>query len=262
MWHRPGGRAIRHDDRFALVTGTSSGIGAAVANRLLGEGWQVIGVARRAAPIGHPQYRHLKIDLSRLDGVVDAIEHTVAPMLAERSWSRVGLVNNAGLGGQLGPMERIDPRTLAEMHAVNVASPVCLMGAFVRNTPAHAALRIVNVSSGAAVRPLPGLAAYGACKAALRMAGMVLGAELDSPQRNTPAPADTAILSFEPGTVDTEMQTEARNLRADQFPWVQMYKDFKANGRLVTPDKPAAEIVAWLAADGHPRFSERRLGQP
>jgi hypothetical protein len=42
---------------------------------------------------------------------------------------------------------------------------------------------------------------------------------------------------------------------------VQIFKDFKANKQLVTPDKPAAEIVAWLANDGQPRFSERRLGQ-
>ena len=217
------------------------------------------GIARRPATIRHPQYTHLRIDLSEIDETTSVVAQTVVPMLTAQAWKRVGLVNNAAAGGQLGPTEMIDTRALARIYAVNVSTPIHLMGIFVKCASPGAALRIVNVSSGAAVRAFPGLTAYGSSKAALRMAGMVLGSELDSPQH---APSiDASILSYEPGTVDTEMQTETRNTPAAQFPWVQIFKDFKANKQLVTPDKPAAEIVAWLATDGQPRFSERRLGQ-
>jgi benzil reductase ((S)-benzoin forming) len=250
---------MRNTARIVLVTGTSSGIGTAVAGRLLQDGWRVIGVARRAAPIRHPQYRHFKLDLSNIDETTTVVSTTVLPLLGEQPWTRVGLVNNAAAGGLLGPTERIDPRAFAEMQVVNVVAPIYLIGVFLKAAPVEAALRIVNVSSGAAVRPFPGLTAYAATKAALRQAGMVLGAELDTPQPQ--APRDTAILSYEPGVVDTEMQTEARNTPVDRFPWVHVFKDFKASGRLVTPDKPAAEIVAWLGSDGHPHFSERRLGE-
>ncbi len=243
------------------MTGTSSGIGAAVASRLLHNGWQVVGVARRPAPIRHPHYKHLKIDLSDLDETTSVVANTIVPMLGAQSWKRMGLVNNAALGGQLGPTEQIDVRPLPQMYAVNVAAPIHLMGVFVRSTPADVPLRIVNVSSGAGVRAFPGLTAYASTKAALRMAGMVLAAELDSPLRRTPAPHDAAILSYEPGTVDTEMQTESRNTPGDRFPWVQTFKDFKAKGMLVTPDKPAAEIAAFLDGDVQQRFTERRFGQ-
>lgn len=232
-----------------------------MAGRLLQNGWQVIGVARRPAPIRHPQYQHLRIDLSDLDETTSVVANTIVPVLTSQNWTRVGLVNNAALGGQVGPLERIDPRALTQMFTVNAATPIHLMGVFVQRAPADTSLRIVNVSTGTAVRPFPGLAAYGSAKAALRMAGMMLGAELDSPLRRGAAPIDVSILSYEPGAVDTEMQTETRNLPVERFPWVQVFKDFKANGLLVTPDKPAAEIVAWLGGDGHPRFSERRLGQ-
>lgn len=243
------------------MTGTSSGIGAAVAGRLLHDGWQVVGVARRPAPIRHPHYRHYKIDLSDLDETISVVANAIAPMFAAPAWKRVGLVNNAAAGGQLGPTEKISPQGFVTMLAVNVAAPVYLMGVVLRSAPASAAVRIVNVSSGAAVRAFPGLAAYGATKAALRMAGMDLAAELDSPQRSASMSADATILSYEPGVVDTEMQTESRNTPAAQFPWVQTFKDFKAKGLLVTPDKPAAEIAAFLSGDGHARFTERRFGQ-
>ena len=51
-------------ERLALVTGTSTGIGAAVARELLKRGWQVVGVARRSPQFDRPDYRHLLLDLA------------------------------------------------------------------------------------------------------------------------------------------------------------------------------------------------------
>jgi NAD(P)-dependent dehydrogenase (short-subunit alcohol dehydrogenase family) len=118
----------------------------------------------------------------------------------------------------------------------------------------------VNLSSGAAKHAFPGLAAYAASKAALRMAGMVLASELASPSRTTPPLADYALVSYEPGIVETDMQKGARSLSPDTFPWVQLFHDFAAQGRLVDPAEPAREIVDILEQDGLPEFSERRFG--
>lgn len=190
------------------------------------------------------------------------LDPAVADALASRAWRRVGLVNNAAVGGSLGPIERIVPDELQRMAAANLVAPMHLMGLFVARTPRDAALRIVNISSGAAVRAFPGLGAYGATKAALRMAGMVLAAELDSPLRNTPAPADAAIVSYEPGVVDTPMQTGARTTSPQDCPWVTLFHDFAARGMLVPPEQPAAEIVALLESGERPRFGEMRFGGP
>jgi hypothetical protein len=115
------------------------------------------------------------------------------------------------------------------------------------------------VSSGAAVRAFPGLGAYSSSKAALRMAGMVLSAELESGADPTAANRDIAILSYEPGAVDTPMQAWARSQSADVLPSIDLFRRFAAEHSLVPPEAPAREIVAFLGGEGGPRFQERRL---
>lgn len=137
-----------------------------------------------------------------------------------------------------------------------------MMGAVLSNAPHEAAVRIVNLSSGAAVQAFPGLSAYSSSKAALRMAGMVLATELDSAERAGAVPADVAILSYEPGTVDTPMQESTRATPTDVFPWRGLFDRLKAEGLLVAPERPAAEIADFLEGTGQARFTERRLGRP
>jgi benzil reductase ((S)-benzoin forming) len=248
-------------DRLAVVTGTTRGIGGAVAAGLIERGWHVKGIARHPAPIEHPRYRHILLDLEDSAALAGTVERELGTLVADTRWRRVALVNNAAAGGVLGPVETIDPVALLRLSAVNWIAPTWLIGFVLRRARTDIALRIVNVSSGAAVRAFPGLADYCGSKAALRMTGMVAAAELDSDLRRTPAPHDTAILSYEPGTVDTDMQTAARSRPLSNYPWGGLFQDFFARGALVPPTAPASEIVDFLETDGHPRFSERRLGR-
>jgi benzil reductase ((S)-benzoin forming) len=73
---------------------------------------------------------------------------------------------------------------------------------------------------------------------------------------------DATVLSYEPGVVDTAMQTAARGSSPERLPSVAMFERFAAEGRLVPPTAPAAEIADYLEGDGHPRFGEKRYGEP
>ena len=242
---------------LAIVTGTSSGIGQAVAQELLRRGWSVVGLARRPSPLEDRRYEHLQVDLAETARLVDAVEHRIGRLVGGLTTARVALVNNAALVGLLGTVERIDAAELTKLYAVNVVAPAALAGWLLRRSRREAAIRIVNVSSGAAVKGFPGLGAYGSSKAALRMLGMVLGAELDlaGPQDTR----DVSVLSYEPGMVDTAMQQTARASEPDVLPLVDMFKAAAHEGRLVPPSRPASEIADFLESDGQPRFSERRL---
>jgi NAD(P)-dependent dehydrogenase (short-subunit alcohol dehydrogenase family) len=206
-----------------------------------------------------PQYTHVQVDLSDVAGLTVALEAKLGAIVRDQAVSRVGLVNNAADVALLGTMDQVDPASMLRAYAVNTVSPVLLMGWVLRTTQATVPVRLVNVSSGAGVEPFPGLGAYGATKAALRLAGMVLAAELDGREASGAAPRDATIWSYEPGVVATPMQVAVRSSTADTLPIVQIFHDLEAAGRLLSPEVPATEIASYLEADGHPRFSERRF---
>ena len=153
------------EDRAALVTGASSGIGEAIARELARRGHQVVLVARRVEQLegladelgarAHPLPADLSVrtDRAALPGRVAALGVTVDI-----------LVNNAGLS-TIGPIAKAVAANELNLVEVDVAAVVDLCCRLVPGMVERGRGTVLNVASMGAFGPLPGQASYGAAKA-------------------------------------------------------------------------------------------------
>ena len=183
----------RFEGRTALVTGASRGIGLGIAERLVAEGARVVLTARKqdaldeaVAHLGGPEHA------VAVAGGADDPEHRAAAVAAavETFGSLDLLVNNAGINPAYGPLMGLDLDAARKILEVNVTAALAWTQA------AHAAWMgehggsVVNVASVAGTKPAPGIAMYGASKAALIHLTEELAVELGPGVRvNAVAPA-------------------------------------------------------------------------
>ena len=203
----------------ALVTGASSGIGAAIVERLLHDGWRVTGVSRRPAPFDHAGFTHLSFDLADVDAIATAVGG-VAPS---------ALVHAAGFlkVGALGELDHDDGAAMWRLH-VEVAER--LANAVAPRLPAGGRIVLIGsrTASGAA-----GRGQYAATKAALVALARSWAIELASRgiTVNVVAPAATATAM---------LGDPARSGVAPKLPPI---------GRFIRPDEVAAAVAFLLSAD-------------
>ena len=167
--------------RTAVVTGASSGIGAAIVTRLLDDGWSVIGLSRSPVEGRGEHFRSLRVDVSDFDALRTALA-TISDVDA--------IVHAAGLM-HTAPVGALDDAQGAEMWAVHVGAAAVLVDALAASLRDGA--RIVLLGSRAA-GGVAGRSQYAATKSALIGMARSWAAELVSRgiTVNVVAPAATA----------------------------------------------------------------------
>ena len=155
--------------KVALVTGSSSGLGMAVALELQKRSYRVIGLGRKK-PEGVADNDFIVCDLSHAGEV-----EKILPELLRRTDRLDMLVNNAGFGGYA-TWEELPANELRRMFEVDFFAPVRLAQMLL---PMLAATQgnIVNIASVAALAPVPCMGSYSAVKAALASFSATLQAE-------------------------------------------------------------------------------------
>lgn len=178
----------------AIVTGSSSGIGEAIALMLLEEGYSVIGLSRRPGMIEHENFRHIGCDLrdpSAIEGIKNAL------LEAEH----IDLLVNAAGFGRFEPHEELSADTITDMIALNLTAPILLSNLLLRTLKKTQGL-IVNITSIEATRYSKFSALYTATKAGLRAFGHSLYEEVRS--------AGVGVLTINPDMTDTPFFDELR----------------------------------------------------
>src|SRR6266566_1196887 len=233
--------------RIAIVTGASRGIGIGAAicralaadgadiffthwrsfDRILPQGADENGPARLQSELQGMGVRceSLEIDLSKVD----------APKrILDEAELRLGmpsiLVNNAAYSTRDG-YEALDAETLDAHYAVNIRGAFLLTVEFARRFSGKSGGRIINLTSGQSVGPMPGELAYIATKGAVEAFTVSLSAEL--------AARGITVNAVDPGPTDTGWMTE--EVKREMLPHFPQ-------GRIGQPED-VARLIAFLASD-------------
>jgi len=195
------------EDRVALITGASRGIGAALALHLAKLGAQCVLVARTQGGLeevddairsaGGKPATLLPFDLQKAEKDIDMI----GPSIVERFGRLDILVHNAGALNKLTPVAHIEPRDWAEVMAVNLTASWRLIRSCDPPLRASDAGRAVFVTSGRVLRPRAYWGMYGASKAGMEHLVMTWAQEVEA----TPL----RVNLVDPGVVATKMRAAA-----------------------------------------------------
>ena len=160
-----------------IVTGASSGIGAATARRLHAAGAHPVLAARRADRLTALS-RELDGALAVPTDVTDPAQvHDLVAAALDRHRRIDGLVNNAGASIN-GPLDQIEPTEFSRILQLNVVSVLTMTQAVLPAMREQGFGRIVNISSGTTRRVAVGFGAYASSKSAVNMLSSVLTREL------------------------------------------------------------------------------------
>ena len=222
--------------KTALVTGSTSGIGRAVAQTLAARGAHVL-VSGRNAERGAETVAAIRAEGGKAEFLpADLRDADSARDLARRATETAGqvdiLVNNAGVSG-FGPTAATSEADFDAMYAVNVKAPYFLTAALVPAMVERGTGAVVNVSTMVAGFGMPGMALYGSTKAAVNLLTKAWAAEF--------GPQGVRVNAVAPGPVRTE-GTAAMGESLDQL---------AAQAPAGHPADPSeiARAVAYLAGD-------------
>ena len=217
-----------------IITGGSSGIGKAIAQKYASENFTVISISRSIAK--NVDYKQIQADLSNTSSAIGAFQKA-SDLLVLENLTSITLLNNAGSLGEMQTLGNLDSEKIQDIIQLNTTTPIILSNEFSRltkNLPCKK--QIISISSGAAVNAYAGWSLYCASKAALEMMTKTLATEQNNNRNGIKA------IAIKPGVVDTNMQKLIRNTPASAFKHVQRFKDLKKNNALYSTTFVASKI--------------------
>ena len=233
--------AGRFAGKVAVITGSSSGIGQAIAMRFASEGASVV-----VDYVGHPDGADATRDqIEKAGGKAIVVQADVSKLadtqnLVDQAWQQLGgadiLVNNAGIEKEA-PFWEVTEANYDAVLGVNLKGAFFLTQAFVRKLrDAKKPGRVINISSVHEDMVFPNFSTYCASKGGMRMVMRDLSVEL--------GPLGITVNNIAPGAINTPINTK---LMADKPKLDALLANIPL-GRMGTPED-VASLAAFLASD-------------
>jgi benzil reductase ((S)-benzoin forming) len=203
----------------ALITGSSKGIGRELSLLLLQKGYTVFGYSRTNS-IEHKNFHFNRIDLTK----VNDLDSVRFPQVKKDE--HICLINNAGEIGEIEKFGNKKTNDVINEFNINTIAPSILCNTFLKNYRDQSnPVVIMNISSGAALRPIQSWGTYCQSKAAIDMLTKIINEEHPN----------IKAYSIYPGVVDTEMQKKIRDTDIEKFPLKDIFVEYFNNKELVDP---------------------------
>lgn len=219
--------------RSVFITGTSSGLGLALARAALQRGDRVFAVQRRSSPLaGTPGFVEVLLDLAEIDQIEPRLRQEFA---AVQRFDLVVL--NAGVLAEVRDLSDTPMDVMQHSMTVNTWANKAIIDALFGNSIGVS--QVIGLSSGAAVSGSRGWNAYGVSKAAFLMLLKLYAAEREQ----------THFCSFAPGLVDTAMQDYLCALdrtTADKFTSIGRIQGSRGTPAMPRPEQVAERFLEWF----------------
>lgn len=221
-----------------IITGHSKGLGQALAQQFLNQGFEVLGISRSRSD-DMPGLTQVALDLSDGTALLEWLKSGTFEAFSEDA-SQAILINNSGIVSPVNPLGKQASDEIIRSVDLNVTAPLLLSNVFVEHTANCPDRRILHISSGAARVGYSSWSVYCATKAALDHHARAVFED---------AIANLRISSMAPGIIDTGMQAEIRSCSTEAFPLLEEFQSFKRQGHLATPGETALKICKMLLSE-------------
>lgn len=242
---------------LTIITGASRGLGLALAYESIQNKSDVITLERtpsatlaRHASKCKVRLIQLQTDLSDIKSAT-AVLHQELSQVNPHDYDSVYLINNAGVLGPVGDIAKNPELAITNAIAVNFTAPILLTRTFLKVTRKWTVeKRVMNISSGAARKNVPGWAIYCSTKAALDRFSSVVNEDEKA------VALGAKIVAIAPGVIDTDMQSQIRGSSVGDFPQLQRFIDLKAHNSLCSASETADKLLCYLNS---PSFGQDSL---
>lgn len=214
-----------------IITGITKGLGYSINNILKKENKHTLAISRNTPIFKGNNYSVVECDLSIIPSVIEVTKEIVEFVNENEDTSRIVFINNAGT---IEPIYRIgetvDYESIVKHINVNYVSPIIITNEIVKIMKEECKLEIINITTGAAERPLANWAVYSSSKKAMKMYFETI--MLEDERIN--------VINYDPGVMDTSMQEYIRNRR---FPLIGKFVEYHNNNELKGPNEVANNIM-------------------
>ena len=222
-------------EKVLIITGASKGIGKALANEYHDNGYRVFSISRTKIDKLYT-IEQFQCDLSDVLKIENVLKD-IFKLIDGNNTKQITLLNNAGRLGKVSRVENISADDIQKSYNLNIIAPTILSSLFIKFTADFNCKRqIINISSGAAVKPYSGWTTYCTSKAALDMMTKTIYKEQKYIKNGV------KVIAIYPGVVETSMQEQLRNCKKEDFRKIKRFIELKEDNLLSLPEDVAKQI--------------------